>query len=63
MFNQEIEKKVRNARAKEYEDWYLQKGYFFDWLEKKVILNALNLKQSDIVLDASCGTGSFTYVI
>lgn len=60
MNGQEEEIKARNNEADRYEDWYLQRGYYYDWVEKTTILNALNLKREDIVLDVGCGTGRFT---
>jgi len=63
MGNQEEEIRARNGQAEEFEDWCPQRGYYYDWVEKKTILNALNLQRGDTVLDASCGTGRFTRVI
>jgi len=63
MSNQEEEIKARDEQAEEFEDWYLQRGYYYDLVEKKTILNALNLQREDIVLDAGCGTGRFTRLI
>ncbi len=61
MSDQEAEIISRDKDAESYEIWYLKnKGYYYDWVEKKTILNALNLKKEDIVLDAGCGTGRFT---
>jgi len=52
---------VRNADAKIYDEQYLkQNGYWHDWVEKKVILDTLDLKPTDIVLEAGCGTGRIT---
>jgi SAM-dependent methyltransferase len=59
MSDQKDEIKARDEQAEEFEDWYLQKGYYYDWIEKKTILNALNLQREDVVLDVGCGTGRF----
>jgi len=56
--NQEI--KIRDQEAEKFEQWYLKKGRFFDWIEKKLILKNLNLSNNDIILDAGCGTGRIT---
>lgn len=63
MSNQEEETRARDGQAEEFEDWYLQRGYCYDWVEKKTILNALNLQKEDTVLDVGCGTGRFTRVM
>lgn len=63
MSNQEEEIRARDGQAEEFEDWYLQRGYYYDWVEKRTILNALNLQREDVVLDVGCGTGRFTKVI
>ena len=55
---------ARDKQAEEYENWYVtSKGVLYDFIEKKVILDALNLQKTDIVLDAGCGTGRITRVI
>jgi SAM-dependent methyltransferase len=60
---QEAEIKSRDDDAEHYDDWYLQKGYYHDWVEKKTIAGAMDLKKEDVVLDAGCGTGRFTRYI
>lgn len=60
MSDQKDEIKARDEQAEEFEDWYLQKGYYYDLVEKNTIITALNLQKKDIVLDVGCGTGRFT---
>jgi ubiquinone/menaquinone biosynthesis C-methylase UbiE len=59
MENQQIDEiKARDDQAHNYENWYLSsKGILFDWLEKKIIIDSLNLHGQEIVLDMGCGTG------
>jgi len=54
---------ARDEHAAEFDSWYLKRGFYYDWVEKKTIMNALNLKSEDIVLDVGCGTGRFTRMI
>jgi SAM-dependent methyltransferase len=60
MRNQEKELSARDEHAEEFEDWYLQKGYYYDWVEKNTVMSNLKLQKEDIVLDVGCGTGRFT---
>jgi len=63
IISQQEEIIIRNDQAETYEDWYLKKGVLFDWVERKSILNALNIQKDDIVLDAGCGTGRLSIEI
>jgi ubiquinone/menaquinone biosynthesis C-methylase UbiE len=55
------ELEVRNKTANTYDEFYInQCGYWHDWVEKQVMLKILDLKSSDTVLDAGCGTGRIT---
>ncbi len=57
MTSQEAEIRARDEGAEGFEQWYIQKGILFDWVDKKTIMDALNVQSEDIVLDAGCGTG------
>jgi len=61
--NYKKEIKARDEQAEIYEDWYLKRRRLYDWVEKKTIINTLGLKDSDVVLDAGCGTGRITRLI
>lgn len=55
--SQEDERAARDKESAGYEEWYLSRGYYYDWVERKTILDFLQPKSTDIVLDAGCGTG------
>jgi SAM-dependent methyltransferase len=57
MSSQQEEITARDEQAESYEQWYGQRGVLYNYVEKKVIIDALNLQKDDIVLDAGCGTG------
>lgn len=43
------------------EEWYFKKkGILCDILEKRVLLNDLDIQKDDIVMDVGCGAGRFT---
>jgi len=52
---------ARDAMAEDETNWIsLHKGILFDYVEQKLVLDALNCQQGDTVLDVGCGTGRFT---
>jgi SAM-dependent methyltransferase len=57
MSDQQKEIIARDEQAESYEQWYGQRGVLYNYVEKKVVIDALNLQKDDIVLDAGCGTG------
>jgi SAM-dependent methyltransferase len=58
---QERELQARDSDARGYEEWHLQYlGFWFDWLEKRVVMTLTDPQAQEIVLDAGCGTGRLT---
>jgi len=53
-----------DALAKEYDDWYLgPAGRFADKMEKKAVLDYMEVKQGMRVLDIGCGTGNYALLL
>lgn len=64
MVNQDKEIEARDKDAENFEEWYVStKGHYHDFVEKKTILNHLNLEENDVILDAGCGTGRITRLL
>lgn len=55
--SQEEERNARDRESVGYEEWYLSRGRYYDWVERKTILKFLAPLPTDTVLDAGCGTG------
>jgi len=49
MSSQQEEIKARDEQAGSFEQWYGRRGVLYNYVEKKVIIDALNLQKDDIL--------------
>ncbi|HHT9147057.1 MAG TPA: class I SAM-dependent methyltransferase [Candidatus Wunengus sp. YC61] len=57
-YDQQVEQKMRNVQAANFDTWYIQdKGFWYNKTEIDSVVSLLACKKEDVILDAGCGTG------